>query len=356
MTYTHDSSRITTTFYPNIEDYWQLYEDELLPDKFLEKAREWDQAFPTTFSAIFPEIQAPDWKFPWEVFIRPNDMAQFVAPNSNTIFVTEGLKKEDFACRMVKQGFWVNSFDLRYGRQWTAQTVARRTKQVHDSIKLRKEYCEMQCAQGTNWNGQLNSRMRAANALSWQNLNSTPLGDVLRMQLEVYRMSQKRPSYLFLGFLDWNSLHNHPAILNQLIYTDPSLLTNGMLSTLKTLQIKVVEGYYKEASTETNLHGSPGRGDLQESIVNEDKRWFMEDVALITTSQVGYLARIKSENKSMAAISWMDKDRDQILYKIMDAFTPLIEDYGRIGRIDFVDDAEDVDLYETQGAEGFWGD
>ncbi|RLC37211.1 hypothetical protein DRH29_02750 [candidate division Kazan bacterium] len=352
MSFTKDTARIPPTegLIPNMEKYNQYYE-ELRPRTFLKLVRRWDEQFPLTLGNVFTEDTAPDWAFRWPIYIEPRHMTPFTEPNTQTPMITAAMKYEDFVCRQIKEGFWVNTFEIKY--PLIKSIIPERTRMVRDAQALRIEYSLVQAAMGNTWNNQNNARMSAGNALVWTNPNSTPIGDILQMQTYVYQMCQRRPSNLFLGWTAWQALLNHPAILNQMLYTRRDLLTNGMIEMIKGLQIHVVEGYYKEASDESNMVGAPGRGDVREDISPTEKHWLLEDVALVTTSNIGKLFRATGEHEGVA--QWEDVDKSKILYKLVRAFCPVIEDYARVGRIDFVTDSNDVDLYTSQGAEGFWG-
>jgi hypothetical protein len=352
MAFVQDTTRISPTsgLIPNMEEYNQ-YVAELRPRTFIDLLRRWDEQFPLILGSIFSEAQTSDWAFRWPIVIEPRHMTPFSEPNSNTPMITAAMKYEDFVCKQIKEGFWVNSFEIKY--PLIKNIIPERTKMIHDAENLRIEYSMVQTAQGNSWNNQNNARMSAGSALGWANVNSTPIGDLIQMQTLVYQMAQKRPSNLFLDWVNWTALFNHPAILNQMLYTRRDLLTNGSIEMIKGLQIHVVEGYYKEIADESNMVGSPGRGDVREDITPTEKNWLLEDLALVTTSNVGKLFRAVGEHEGVA--QWENIDRSQILYKVVRAFCPVIEDYARIGRIDFVDDINDADLYTTQGAEGFWG-
>jgi len=333
-----------------MEKYNQYYA-VLRPLTFLKLVRRFDEQFPFILGQIFSEDTAPDWAFRWPIYIDPRHMTPFTEPNTNTPMITAAMKYEDFVCKQIKEGFWVMSFEIRY--PVIPGIIAERTRMLRDAQALKIEHSLIQAAQGNTWNNQNTSRMSAGNALVWTNPNSTPIGDLLQMTTNVFQMCQRRPSNVFLGWTAWQALLNHPAILNQMLYTRRDLLTNGMIEMIKGLQLHVVANYYKEAADESAMVNAPGRGDVREDIFPTQKHWLLEDLALVTTSNVGKLFRAVGESEGVA--QWENTDRSQLLYKYVRSFCPVIEDFARIGRIDFVDEAGDVDLYTTQGAEGFWG-
>jgi len=345
MSYTKSTTRISKTGGPlgNLQDYHAQY-PALLPKYFFEMVRQWDEQFPESIETIFPEAQAPAWAFQWNVFINPREMAPFVEPNSNTPMVTADAKYETFVCKQMKEGFYVNSFDLHHG---LPGLVSQRTKQVMDAILLRIRYSLVLAASGVTWNGQNNARMSYATILSWARANSTPLGDLLTMMTRVYQMAGAPPSRLWLDWTQNLALHNHPAILNQLQYVDKNLLTNGMVTMIKTLAIGVVKGYYKEAADESQMVGAPGRGDQREDITPTSKHWLMEDYTLLTLPEIGYNMRALGEYDGTR--QWFDEDKDQVKYKVVRSFTPVVTDYAKVGRLDITTNPNLVDLYTTQG-------
>jgi len=325
---------------------------ELQPKTFLTAVRYFDKQAPFKLERFMPRRQVPDWSFRWRVRINSAGMAAIGEPNSKTEFHATDMRYEDFYCKEIKDGFYVTSFDLQTDR--TPGNVIRiLTQEMMERIRLREEYITLQAMLGNTWNNQSTHRMVQGWALKWNDANSTPIADILKAKKEVTKQCGQIPKYLIVDLDTYNYLNNHSSILQQIMYTDKTLLSNGQIETIKNLQIIVIENFYKEPSDESAMLGAPGRGDFEESKFDEtipgpdNKRFFLQDTAIICTDTVGFLGRYGQ----MKGNNWIDKDTDIMYYNSWEDICPVIEDYGKICVLHFLD-ADDFDANDKETVTG----
>ena len=314
---------------------------ELQPKAFLATLRYFDGQIPFKLEPFMPYINVPQWSFRWRVKIDTGRMAKVGEPNSKTEFHTTDWKYEDFYCKEIKDGFYVTSFDLATNKL-PGSVVARLTEEMTNAIKMRETYIGLQAMMGNSWNNQSTHRLVEGWALKWNDSSSTPIADILKAKRMVTKMCGQVPSLMILDLDTYDYLNQHSSIVQQIQYTDKSLLTNGQIETIKNLKIIVIENFYKEDSSESSMLGAPGRGDLAESKFDEtipgpdNKTFFLQDTAIITTPKVGYMGRFGGVRGN----NWVDKDTDILYYNSWEDICPIIEDYGRICVLHFLDSSD----------------
>lgn len=327
----------------NLETYLSQH-PALLPEYWLEVARVFDEMNPPMTTKLLPEKTIPRRVFKWRVHIDPADMAPMVQTEiSKTRFATSKTVKELFECKGIKTGFYVTEDELDEGLPGTVQTL---TTERINSINRRVEYINIRCLQGFTWNvSAFTGRQVLMTRPTWQASGGTPIRDVLYMTLRVWKRSGKIPTYLIIGPNEHFYMQNHATLLAQMGTGANNILCNDMINCIKNLTVLRVDGFYKEdawdwannpmnpAATGTpSVPQQPGRGDMAMDLeATPNKRWMLQDRAIVTTGQVGYTF----VRRGLRSRQWEDPDTGNIYWKFEKMITPVVEDWGRIGLITF---------------------
>ncbi|MHC1591792.1 MAG: hypothetical protein ACXQS8_06885 [Candidatus Helarchaeales archaeon] len=329
---------------------------ELLPDYWLPLVRVFD-AFeePNTFSILPP--QKTPYAFKWRIFVDPAGMSPMMMNEMGTTPMTgQRAVYESFETRFTKEGFYITQKELDFG---LPNIIQMETRRVIRDINRRTEYVNLQALQGNTWNTQFTGRMSTMTRPTWQNSGGTPIRDVLTISYQIWRMCGERPDTMFLGPGEYMFLQDHATILQYLglgsgMATPNDLLCSDLVQCIKNLTIKTINGFYKEDPTDYALYvsgnaraGQPGLGDTtMDTTTAPNKHWLLQDRAIITAGQVGFTGIAK--NVDVSARQWEDEDLGVLKWKFERYFTPVIEDYGKIGVITFTGTSRDQYGHITQ--------
>ena len=330
----------------NLETYLAQY-PALLPTYWLDIARVYDEINePVTFK-VLPERGAPARVFNWRIHIHPADMTHMIQSEvAKTPMATSMTTYETFTTKTTRTGFYVTEDELDDGLPGVIETL---TKERIDAIRQRVEYINTRCLQGFTWNAVNTGRMVLLTRPTWQGSGGTPIRDILYMTLRVWKRSGKKPVYLIIGPNEHMYLQNHTAILAEMgtgtvqgavaIGGANDVLCMDMINCIRSLNVLRIDGFYKEDATDwanwqaaTPRIGQPGRGNMNmdlEAAVN--KRWFLQDRAIVTPAQVGHTF----VKQGLTSRQWEDPDTGLMFWKFQKKFVPVVEDWGRIGRITF---------------------
>ena len=302
-----------------LDGLWYLDEQaELIADRFL------------------PAKSLPAWDFRVKIRVNSAGMSPMVKPGTATTFHTGDMKWLGFHAQRIKDGFEVQDWDLQYMQ--LGNVVGERSKEMYDRMKLRKEHVAIQALLGNGWNPTPTHRLVQGWTLNWGAAGSLPIADILKAKLMVKLMSGRTVKYCLVNSRDSASLQNHGTIINQLQYTSKDLLTSGLVNLIKGVQIIEVDSFYKELSDETTMIGAPGRGLETESLFDETipgpdiKTPLLSGYAILLTDGVGNFY-----DTATSGNNWLDKDENRVKYNAWMDMCPVIEDYGRICVLRFLD-------------------
>ncbi|MHA1277352.1 MAG: hypothetical protein ACTSQ8_09195 [Candidatus Helarchaeota archaeon] len=336
------------------EDYWlnnfSGQYPELLPEYWLPLVRVFDSfEEPNTFSILPPKPTT--YSFKWRIFVDPAGMSPMMQDEvGKTPMTGQRAVYEKFETRYTKEGFYVTQKDLDFG---LPDIISTETRRVIRDINRRTEYVNLQALQGNTWNTQYTGRMSTMTRPTWQNSGGTPVRDVLTISYHIWRMCGERPDRMFLGPGEFMFLQNHTTILQYLgmgsgMALPNDLLCSDLVKCIKNLTIQTISGFYKEDATDYALYtsgnpraGQPGLGDTTMSTTSApNKHWLLYDRAIITAGDVGFTGIAK--NVDVEYRQWEDVDQGILKWKFGRYFTPVIEDYGRIGLITFTGTSRDA--------------
>lgn len=293
---------------------WSTEFPELLEKNFLGISRLWDQAHPYVLNVAFPERGGQPWHFQSRIRIHPGLVAELVGEGANTPLEDEFWTYEKFVSAETRAGFQVFERETKFG---LGNIVSQRSEAITDSINKRLEWEAIKALRGVTT--RLNSdqsvaRLQSAAATDeWDAAAATgaPLTDIINAIKLIHKASGFKATHIFLPLDEYYWLHDHGDILDQMKYTDPSLLTDGMLSILKGLKLVEVTGFYKTDPT---------------SFDPDDKTFIMQDQVIVAACPVGYL----SIAEPLTIRRWEDEDTRSLFVQEFKSFIPVVEDYGKI--------------------------
>lgn len=324
---------------------------QLLPEYWLPMLRIFDGFdTPDTF-LVLPPKKVPQLTFKWRIFIDPADMSPMSKREiAKTRFTGSKAVYENFQCKHTKTGFYLTEEEMDFGLDGVMEReITRCTK----SVNRRTEYINLQAMMGNTWNPQFVGRLLNMTRPTWQANGGTPIRDVLTAMLRIWKMSGERPAYIFLGPDEYFFLQDHTTILQYLglgsgLAKPNDLLCSDFVQCIKALTIKTIDGFYKEDPADYALFTAgtprvwqPGTGDLNmDTYAARNKHWMLQDRAIITCRSIGFTGIAK--NVDVTSRQWEDIDEGVLKWKFERYFTPVVEDYGRIGVITFTGTARDA--------------
>jgi len=304
---------------------WTKQYPELLTKNFIGIARLWDQNNPPTTFDILPTRNMP-FNFQWRVKINPAILAPYVQEGADTPLSDSEMKYESFLCKESRLGAKISQREIGFG---LPNVVQSRTTELVDAINLTREWQNFQALIGNNVNQPLAlTRINTAEAgkphgvgtsiKKWNEEGAKIIDDIIGMKTDITKKCGMMARHIYMPLDEYEALHNNSDILNQLKYTQGDLLVNGRIEVIKGLRIHVTTSFWKTR----NKDGS------------ETKHYVLANKVIITTDNVGFTAVAEPKKGSSPEMErWWERKSRSILIHGYSSFTPVIEDYGKIGII-----------------------
>jgi len=302
---------------------WSQQYPALLPRNFLGIARIWDEQKPFTMSSVFPARNMP-FHFSWRVNVNPGQMAPFVGEGADTPMSDAEEKLETFVCQESRLGGKITSREINFG---IPNVVMRRVTQLTDAVNLTRDWLGIQALSGVNANqadsvSRINTAVAgqphgSGTAAGWDESSGVPLDDILAMATTIKKASMP-PTKLFMPPNEIEYLQRNDEVLDQLRYTDNSLLVEGQIKRIKGMDIIEVSNFWKERKPDGT----------------EVRHYVLEDKVIMTTPTVGFMAVSEPRAGSAPFVErWWDRSKRSIIVHAFSSFTPVVQDYARIGVI-----------------------
>jgi len=320
MSYTPDNLRGPAD---NMSQWTRQY-PALLAKNFIGLARIWNkQDIPPTF-AIVPPRNMP-YNFQWQVKVDPSLMAPFVQEGADTPMSDEQMKYEAFICKEARLGSQISQRAIRFGINNIVQS---KTQGLVKAINLTRVYDNINTILGTNANQPLAlARINTAvagkphgvgTAKGWDESANLIIKDILAMKTDILKKSGEVPTELYVPIDEYEFMHDDENILDQLKYTDGTLLVEGRITRLKGLNVHIVPHFWLERKKN-----------------GEDvKHWILQDKVIMSTKNVGFTAVAEPQSGSAPEMDrWYEKSKRSVMIHSFSSFTTVIEDYGKLGII-----------------------
>lgn len=303
---------------------WTKQYPSLLEKNFIGISRVWDQQFPFVTSGILPVRNMP-FHFSWRVTIDPAIMAPYVQEGADTPLSDAATTLENFVCRESRLGAKITQREIGFGLPNIVQT---RVSQLVDSVNLTRTYDNIQALTGVNVNQPLAlSRLNVAEAgkphgvgtsKAWNESGNQIIQDIIAMKTDIKKKSGASATKILMPLDELEAIHNDSNILDQLKYTDGTLLVNGRLTMIKGLEIVEVANFWKDRKKDGT----------------EVKNFLLQDKVIVVAPNLGFTAVAEPQSGSAPQMErWYEQSQRSIKMHAFSSFTSVIEDYGKIGII-----------------------
>lgn len=297
---------------------WTQKYPALLTKNFIGVARIWDKQFPPATNELFPFRNMP-FNFSWRVNIDPAMMAPYVGEGADTPMSDAETKLESFVCQEARLGGKISLREINFGIGNVVQT---RVGHLVNAVNLTRLWSNITTLVGINVQqplalARLNTfqagTATGGSAVSWNDSGAKIIEDLLHAKTLILKKSGAMAGRVYIPLNEYEALHNDSNILDQLKYTDGTLLVSGRLTMIKGLAIRVVPNFWKERKKD----GS------------EVKHFVLEDQVIVTAGRLGFTAVAEPRGGSAPMMErWYERAKRSIIMHAFSSFTTVVEDYG----------------------------
>jgi hypothetical protein len=296
---------------------------ELHEKNFIGIARLWDSQNPPPTFEVLPPKTTP-FHFSWRIVKDPNTMAPYVAEGADTPLTDAEASYESFVCREARLGAKITQREINFG---IGDVVYNRVTALVNAINLTRLWDNIQTICGYNVHQPLSlQRMKTGiagkphgtgTAKAWNESGADPIADILAMKT-IMAKGGYRPRNIYMPLEEYEALQNNSEIIDQIKYTDGTLLVRGEIERIKGLNVRVVDQYWKARKP---------NGE-------EEKHFVLRDQVILTAENVGFTGIAEPMSGTAPMLDrWWEKKQRSVYMHAFSSFVTVVEDYAKIGII-----------------------
>jgi hypothetical protein len=302
--------------------YWTQKFPSLLPKNMMTLARFFDQEHPPFTFQVLPPRNVK-WNFQWPVIINPSAIAEEVDEGAEAPLMDAQEKIESFYCREFRLATKITKRLIDFGIH---NVVRSKIQFLTEAVEKAREYLNVLALTGTNRNQSVErlNKFKAGTgtggtAKKWNESGAKILDDIIDMKDKIEKLSGRVPTTLYVPTDEYTAMQKDSEIIDQLKYTDKSLLNNGEIMVVKGIRIQKVSNFFKD------------RKKTQE----DDRIYLLEGKCIMTTNNVGFTGIAEPMRGSAPEVErWWEMSQRSIFIQAVSSFVPVIEDYSRVGIIE----------------------